>query len=349
MHVIATAGRKKKFLEIRSNLTSKKHLQTYRRVAGRLDPLDWALICELCGNARTPYTALAKKFNVSTNTVKNRINRLREKGVIRKFGICVSLETFGGEMVSGFVTTDGTEDVIDLMKQIASQPMVCDICRNADRRYEYWAIVKGASETLGLRRFLTGLDCAKDVEMQPVVMFYPNKPPTWVGNTRGKKVSFSRDQMRVLRSLTVDSRLPVSQIASQTGFTSRRVRRILRDLQEGGGIHTYVTYTMFELGDLEYRIRISYDDSKVTGHDVAMAVYENHPEIFFWSTITTNEPIVDVGLIIDRPGKGLPIADEMKAAAFTKSVEDFVTYPRVVYGRNRLNYHLYELLREAGL
>jgi len=315
----------------------------------RLDPLDWALICELCGNSRTPYKTLARKLNISTNTVKNHINRLRQKGVIKKFGICVSFETLGAEMVSGFVTTDGSEDVIELMKMIANQPMVCDICRNADRRYEYWAMVKGASETLGLKHFLTSLDCATDVHIQPIELFYPNKPPTYVGNTRGKKVAFSRDQLRVLKCLTIDSRLPISQIVKKTGFTPRRVRRILHDLQEGGGIHTYASYNLFELGDLEYRLRICYNDAQIAGHDVVMALYKKHPEVFLWSTITTNEPIVDVGLIIDRPGKGPPIAAEIKTAPYIKSVEDFVTYPRVVHAINRLSTHLFELLREAGL
>ncbi|MFX1482821.1 MAG: winged helix-turn-helix transcriptional regulator [Promethearchaeota archaeon] len=314
-----------------------------------MDPLDWALICELCGNARVPYKTLARKFNTSTNTVKNHINRLREKGVITKFGICVSFETLGAEMVSGFITTNGSEDVIELMKMIADQPMVCDICRNADRRYEYWAIVKGASETLGLKHFLTSLDCATDVHMHPIELFYPNKPPTYLGNTRGKKVTFSHDQLSVLRCLTIDSRLSISQIVKKTGFTPRRVRRILQDLQEGGGIHTYALYHPFELGDLEYRLRICYDDAQITGREVVMALYEKHPEVFFWSTITTNEPIVDVGLILDRPGKGPPIAAEIKSAAHTTSVEDFVTYPRVVYAINRLSAHLFELLREAGL
>ncbi|MFW9786165.1 MAG: winged helix-turn-helix transcriptional regulator [Candidatus Thorarchaeota archaeon] len=314
-----------------------------------MDPLDWALICELCGNARMPYKTLARKFNISTNTVKNRINRLREKGVIEKFGICVSLEILGAEMVSGLITTDGSEDVIELMKMIADQPMICDICRNADRRYEYWAMVKGASETLGLKNFLTSLDCTTDVNMQPVQTFYPNKPLTYVGNTRGKKVTFSREQLQVLRCLTIDSRLSISQIAEKTDFTPRRVRRILHDLQEGGGIHTYALYKPFELGDLEYRLRIFYNDDLVTGREVVMALYEKHPEVFFWSTITTNEPIVDVSLILDRPGKGPPIAAEIKAAPYIKSVEDFVTYPRVVFGTNRLSVHLRDLLEEAGL
>ena len=315
----------------------------------RLDPLDWALICELCGNTRTPYKTLAKKFDISTNTVKNRIKRLRQQGVIMKFGISVSYETLGAESVAGFVTTDGSENVIELMKQIASQPMICEIYRTSDRRYEYHAMVLGASETLGLKRFLRDIDSVTDVEMRPIELIFPNKPPTYPGNTRGKRVTFTHNQLRVLKALTKDSRLPVSQIAQETGLTLRRVRKILKDLQEGGGIHTYVIYSVFALGDMEYRLRISFDETQTTGQDIIEGLYEKYPDLFWWGSITTNEPIVDVGLIIDRPGKGLPITEEIKAASCTTSVEDFVSYPRVVPGINRLNAHLWDLLEEAGL
>jgi len=319
-------------------------------MVSRLDPLDWALICELCGNARMPYKELAKKFNISDNTVKNRINNLRQRGVIRRFGVCVSFETFGAENVVGFITTDGSENVIELMKQIVSKPMVVEIYRTSDRRYEYHAIVLGASETLGLKRFLSELDGVTNVEMRPVFFLFPNKPPNYVLNTRGKRVTFTREQLRVLKSLAEnDSRLPVSQIAQYTGFTPRRVRKILRDLEESGGIHFPVYYDVFALGDMEYRMRICYDEAQTTGQDIIMGLHEKYPELFWWASITTNEPIIDVGLIIDRPGKGPPIAAEIKAADYTESVEDFVSYPRVVHGINRLNAHLWDLINEAGL
>ncbi|MFX1368979.1 MAG: winged helix-turn-helix transcriptional regulator [Promethearchaeota archaeon] len=311
--------------------------------------MDWALVCELCGNARTPYKTLARKFNVSTNTVKNRINRLREKGVIKKFGICVSMETLGAEYIAGFVTTDGSENAIELMKQIASQPVVGEIYRTTDRRYEYAAMVIGASETLGFKRFLADLDSVTKVEMRPIVFLFPNKPPSFYLNTRGKRVTFTRDELRLLKCLTVDSRLPISQISKQTGLTPRRVRKMLRGLEEGGGIHTYAIYDVFALGDMEFRMRICYDESQTTGEDVIIGLYERYPEKFWWASITTNEPIVDVGLIINRPGEGPPITSEVKAAASTRSVEDFVSYPRVVSGINRQNRHLWNLFQEAGI
>ncbi|MFW9965075.1 MAG: winged helix-turn-helix transcriptional regulator [Candidatus Sifarchaeia archaeon] len=315
-----------------------------------MDPLDWALICEMCGNARMSYKTLAKKFDISTNTVKNRISRLREQGVIRRFGVCVSFETLGAENVAGFVITDGSENVIELMKQVVSQPMVAEIYRTSDRRYEYHAIVLGASETLGFKRFLSELDGVTNVDMRPVVFLFPNKPPNYALNTRGKRVTFTREQLRVLKSLAEnDSRLPISQIAQYTGFTPRRVRKILRDLEESDGVHFPVYYDVFALGDMEYRMRICYDEAQTTGQDIIMGLYEKYPGLFWWASITTNEPIVDVGLIIDRPGKGPPIAAEIKAAAHTRSVEDFVSYPRVVYGINRLNAYLWDLFRESGI
>jgi len=297
-----------------------------------------------------PYKTLAKKFDISPNTVKNSINRLRKQGVIRRFGVCVSFETFGAENVAGFVTTDGSENVVELMKQIVSQPMVAEIYRTSDRRYEYHAIVLGASETLGFQQFLRNLDCVINVEMRPIEFFFPNKPPNYVLNTRGNRVIFAREQLRVLKSLAEnDSRLPVSQIAQYTGFTPRRVRRILRNLEESGGVHFPVYYDVFALGDMEYRMRICYDEAQTTGQDIIMGLYEKHPGLFWWASITTNEPIIDVGLIIDSPGKGPPIAAEIKTAAYTKSVEDFMSYPRVVSGINRLNVYLWDLIHEAGL
>jgi DNA-binding Lrp family transcriptional regulator len=314
-----------------------------------LDPLDWAFIRELSGDARMSYQALARRFSVSPNTVKNRISKLVKQGVIRGFGVIVSMEMLGAEHIAGAITTDGFEKVIELMEHIVTQPMVCEIYRTSDRRYEYWAMVKGASETLGFKRFLEEINSVIDVEMRPVVFLFPNKPPSFYLNTRGKKVTLTQSQLRVLRCLIGDARMPVSQIAQRAGLTPRRVRKNLRDLQEGGGIHFTIYYDIFALGDMEYRLKIRFDEAQTTGQDIIEGLYEKYPDEFWWASVTTNEPIVDIGLIIDRPGKGVPIIGEIKAAPFTQSVEDFGSYPRVIRANNPLAARLEELLIDAGI
>ncbi|MHA2373791.1 MAG: winged helix-turn-helix transcriptional regulator [Candidatus Thorarchaeota archaeon] len=280
-----------------------------------MDPLDWAFIRELSGDARMSYQALARRFSVSPNTVKNRISKLVKQGVIRGFGVIVSMEMLGAEHIAG----------------------ASEIYRTSDRRYEYWAMVKGASETLGFKRFLEEINSVIDVEMRPVVFLFPNKPPSFYLNTRGKKVTLTQSQLRVLRCLIGDARMPVSQIAQRAGLTPRRVRKNLRDLQEGGGIHFMIGYDIFALGDMEYRLKIRFDEAQTTGQDIIEGLYEKYPDEFWWASVTTNE------------GKGVPIIREIKAAPFTQSVEDFGSYPRVIRANNPLAARLEELLIDAGI
>jgi DNA-binding Lrp family transcriptional regulator len=303
----------------------------------------------LCGNARTPYKTLARKFDISPNTVKNRINKLLKQKLIVGFAVIVSTEMVGAEHVAGVISTDGTEKVIEFMQQVTKPGIVCEIYRVGDMRYEYWAMVSGASETLGLKKYFEEINGAIEVEIRPVVFHFPNKPPNFYLNTRGKKVTFTNHQLQVLRCLYQDARMPVSHIAQGTDFTPRRVRKVLRELEEGGGIHFTVGYNIFALGDMEYRLKIHFDESQVNGRDIIMDLYQKHPDDFWWSSITTNEPIVDVGLIIDRPGKGIPIIQDCKESPFIRSIEDYVSYPRVVPSSFPLRRKMAEILIESGL
>ncbi|MFW9802472.1 MAG: winged helix-turn-helix transcriptional regulator [Candidatus Thorarchaeota archaeon] len=310
--------------------------------------MDWALICELCGNSRMSYQKIAEKLGTSPNTVKNRIHRLLEQKLLVDFVVIVSVEMLGAEHVHGVISTDGTEKVVEFMKQVAKQRIVCEIYRTGDMRYEYWAMVSGAAETLGLKKYLEELDGTIDVEMRPVVFLFPNIPNYHL-NTRGKKVTFTRHQLRVLRCLYENARMPVAQIARKTGLTPRRVRKVLRELEEGEGIHITVGYNIFALGDMEYRLKIRFDESQIDARDIIMDLYHKYPDEFWWSSITTNDSIVDVGMIIDRPGKGMPMIRGLKENPFIKSVEDYVSYPRVVGNIFPLRLKLEEMLIESGL
>ncbi len=316
---------------------------------GSLDPVDWALICELSAYGRISYQKIARKFSVSPNTIKHRIHRLLNQKVLLEFRVFVSMEMLGAEHVHGVISTDGTEKVVEFMKQVAKQRIVCEIYRTGDMRYEYWAMVSGASETLGLKKYLEELKGTTSVEMRPVVFLFPNKPPTYYLNTRGKKVTFTNHQLRVLRCLYQDTRMPVAQIAQRTDFTPRRVRKVLHELEEGGGIHLSANYNIFALGDMEYRLKIRFDQSLANPQDIIMDLYQKYRDEFWWSSITTNEPIVDVGLIIDRPGKGMAVIRDLKEAPFITSIEDFVSYPRVVFNILPLRLKLEEILIESGL
>jgi Lrp/AsnC family leucine-responsive transcriptional regulator len=314
-----------------------------------LDPTDYALICELAANCRVSYQALARKFNLAPNTVKNRIKRLQKEGVLGGYHVIVKMAVIGAEHIAGYVATDGSENVIEFMEKIASHPGVAEIYRTGDMRYEYWAMVSGASETLGFERFLQNLSSVKEVEVRPIEFLFPNMPPNYYMHSNGKKVTFTKSQLQVLRALFDDGRMPVSKINQRTGFTVRRVRKILRELVEGDGVSFFVGYNIFARGDMEYRLKIVYDESQAKCQEIITGIYNKYPDDFWWASTTTNESLVDIGLIIDRPGRAVPIINEVKAASYTRSVEDYVSYPRVVWANFPLRLHLAELLIDASL
>ncbi|MHA2315347.1 MAG: winged helix-turn-helix transcriptional regulator [Candidatus Hermodarchaeia archaeon] len=314
-----------------------------------MDPQDWALVKEVHANARVSYQALAKKFGLSPNTIKTRIKRLYEQKVFLRTGVAVSRETLGVEDIIAVVSTDGSEVGVHLMEQMAAQPMACEVYRTGDRRYELWALVTGTSEAFGLKRFLEELDGVIDVEMRPIVFLFPDHEPDFYMHSRGKKVTFTKDQLRVLDHLFWDSRMPVSQIAQKTGLTPRRVRKILHDLQEGGGVQFITGYDIFALGDMEYRLKIWFDPTHTTGQDLAKEIAEKYPDEFWWSSITTNEPILDVGLIINDANQVPPIIREIKKNSHITTIEDFVTYPRHVRVKCRLVWALRDMIDKTDL
>jgi transcriptional regulator, AsnC family len=52
-----------------------------------MDDLDRAILDELRANARTPYTEIADRVGTSEGTVRNRVEKMQESGVIERFTV----------------------------------------------------------------------------------------------------------------------------------------------------------------------------------------------------------------------------------------------------------------------
>ncbi len=52
-----------------------------------MDDLDRAILEELRANARTPYTEIAERVGTSEGTVRNRVEKMRDSGVIERFTV----------------------------------------------------------------------------------------------------------------------------------------------------------------------------------------------------------------------------------------------------------------------
>jgi Lrp/AsnC family transcriptional regulator for asnA, asnC and gidA len=85
-----------------------------------LDVLDMKIIQCLTDDARTTYRSMAEETGVSEATVKNRIDRLIEEGVIKKFTVMLDYHKLGRAIKSFIglkVQPAKLHDIVDHMKE----------------------------------------------------------------------------------------------------------------------------------------------------------------------------------------------------------------------------------------
>ena len=92
-------------------------------LSDKLDDVDRGIIEHLSMNARTTFVDIGKALDVSDATIYNRVNRLMEMGVIKRFTIDVD-ETAVGKGVSGFVLVNVKPGSV---KEVSKR--LCDIER----------------------------------------------------------------------------------------------------------------------------------------------------------------------------------------------------------------------------
>ncbi|GAB3681712.1 AsnC family transcriptional regulator [Salinarchaeum chitinilyticum] len=98
----------------------------------QLDDTDLEILRLLVANARRPYSEIADKVGVSPPTVSDRIDRLQELGVIRRFTLDVDRSTLdaGIQVLIDVSTAPGTTE--EVAESLAAQNVVEHVYATAD-------------------------------------------------------------------------------------------------------------------------------------------------------------------------------------------------------------------------
>ena len=317
-----------------------------------MDWLDKALLWELFGNARVSYQDLARKYELSFNAIKNRVKKLEKVGAIEKYTVELSLAMLGLEPINVTIETDGSEQIESLIDQIGKLKPIRMLTRIGNRLYGAFAFLAGTTDFFELKTNLESLNPVTKVTIHPVVSIAPNAPPKSKARSRGQKVVFTHNQLRVLKCLTEDVRMPIREIAKKASLTPRRISKILRELQEGGGVHFTIRMNYLALGDINLELVIRFDESNTGLNEIVKWFQEHYPNEFWTAGQLLDEPTVVISLLIEDPTKVGEITNIVREATFSESVDDNMitsqSYVRMHY-RDPSQHHLDELFKEAGI
>ncbi|MFW9907158.1 MAG: Lrp/AsnC family transcriptional regulator [Candidatus Thorarchaeota archaeon] len=271
-----------------------------------MDHLDKTIILDLVQNCRISYQSIAKKNGVSLNTIKKRIRSYLQDGII-EFSIEPHLANMDGDWAVAIVTANGTEVPREFIEHLGNHDMINEVGPLSGGGYIIFAVYVGREGLSELATFLRTTEHVMKVEIHQVLI------------DRGKKVEFSRSELKILRCLMDRPRMRLSKIADCTGYSAKTVRRGLQRIIESNGIWFTVRLRLNAGNSLVFMARIEWNERKAKVQDVITWLNTEFPVSHWIPLISVSEPIMYSVFVVDQVKEINPILSQIKSQDFVQS------------------------------
>jgi DNA-binding Lrp family transcriptional regulator len=303
-----------------------------------LDLIDKTIMIEISTNCRTSYQSLARKTGLSSTAVKNRVAALLDSGTISRFSISLNAAMVNAEHFIAVVITDGTEEIDQFVGRIGESPMVGHISLLASAgggAYLLWGQYIGSSMLQELRAFLHEPPEVENIEIHTIL---------W---RVGKKVKLANLHLRILAILQKNPRALINDIATESNLAPKTVRRAIRELMAGGGIHFSARPDMAAGKLVNFYVRFEWNEDDTKLEEVVNWLQEKYPLELWDPTICASEPIIFAEFVVENLHEAEVIARSIRSADFVKSTATLVSYSNqkfTYFAETMLN----EMIRKAG-
>lgn len=280
-----------------------------------MDTIDRGIIWELHENCRISYQALAKKFGLTANGIRGRILKMMEAGIIDRFMVSLSAEMIDADIMFALVYTDGTEDPEEFITKLGQSPMTIFVGLIACTEGGVYHLAAQYIKSEGLNQIGSFIRSNKEVirlEIYPILY------------RRGGKAELKKADLRVLKVLVDDARMPIREISEKTGLTARRVKRILDRFSETDCIWTAARWNLVAGGCIQFFMRTIYDERATTADKLAKWLRESFPREYWDTYFVATSPEVFVEFVVDDLRDIEQILRSMKKHQFIKTATPLV-------------------------
>ncbi|MFX0123108.1 MAG: winged helix-turn-helix transcriptional regulator [Candidatus Hodarchaeota archaeon] len=303
-----------------------------------MDELDKKILITLFQNCRTAYRVIARHNGVSTNTIKKRVKKLLDMGVITDFIVDLSLEMVNGERCYAFITTDGTEEEESFIQLIGMTPSVRYIAQISGGAYIIFATYTDGSKGLSkIGAYLRGLSVVQKVEIHPLL------------ESRGTKTELTTVQLMVLQQLTEDPRIPICEIARRTGLTSRTVRKVVNDFINSHCVELTIRWNLNGWDSIAFLVRIHWDEKEMDYQKIHKMIQKQFP-VEYWrliSFVSAISPSLFAIFVVNDLKSLDKITKEIRKMPYITSVVTIMGKPVQSYPDIKTN-QIRKLLAEIG-
>jgi DNA-binding Lrp family transcriptional regulator len=294
-----------------------------------VDLVDKRIIAALSSNCRTSYRELSRQLGISSTSVQRRVTKLRDVGLISRPYVILSLAMLDAEYSFVQIETDGSEKDDVIIPQFGANPSVIDVARLGPRRMYAGAEVTGSVGLYELGKFFREFPSVQNVDIQ---FIHPVTPTPLQPHQKyvylGQKATLAKQHLEILNHLIHDARMPATEIAKHTTYSSRRVQQIIQDLQSSGGFY-FISFLKFSAaGYVPFWLNIDFDEKKISAHEVVGEVYERIPLEYWNAFLFSQQPRIMHFCTSKDIQSMVKITNSLKEEPFAERVESYVIQPQ---------------------
>jgi DNA-binding Lrp family transcriptional regulator len=203
----------------------------------------------LTTDSRRSDHSIARKLQVTTNTVKNRIRNLIEERVLLGFETHLSATFFNATHCWLSAQLHGSELQEKIIEEIGKIDKVSFIMPTTENLI---LIAMDFFNSTDLDNTIQQMSRIKEItEINTLI---------YSSQHLHKKIDISPLDWQIIKSIRFNSRKRPSEIAKECGVSTRTVNRRLKKLQDGGVIHhTIALDPMASRGTIVYGVLVEYD------------------------------------------------------------------------------------------
>ncbi|MDO8055352.1 MAG: AsnC family transcriptional regulator [Candidatus Hermodarchaeota archaeon] len=305
-----------------------------------VDFTDKQILYVLNQNPRISYRALARHLDLSVTAVRNRVVKLEETVVIRRYFIFPSFAMMDAEFFVAILQIKHSPPSETFRNLLGAFPMIDHVNFLADGNVMCWGKYAGSKELDALTQFLYNLEPVSDVEFHTLLV------------ERGKKYPLNSMHVQVLRCLRKDVRMPVSEISQSTGLTQRRVRKLLIDLigsdgsadeywfhEKGVGdyrtsqqcFHARVDCDVAEGGATRFFAYIMYNGGDEQRRHIVKMLTDEYPIEYYFSIASASAPVLFSMFLVEVANRSPNIINRIKEIDGVDSVKPIIYYAHHFY------------------
>ncbi|HEU4443949.1 MAG TPA: AsnC family transcriptional regulator [Nitrososphaeraceae archaeon] len=182
---------------------------------------------------RRSFRSIAKSVQIDQHAIRNRIRKLQEQGVIRRWYIAVNPTLFGLRMAALQIFLHDNSDKDGIMQRISSSfsENMALLCNHLEQKLIVILYYKNTKD----------LDSDIDKLMKITNAIFVNKLPKFFTECRAK---LTRSDWKIISSLQQDPWKPYSAISKELRISPKTVKRRIEALAKEGAVYLLVDMNM---------------------------------------------------------------------------------------------------------